>query len=70
MAEHEDVYPKWKYHPAEEPRLVASPEADAALGDEWSNSPAVTKPESVQDEPKTDEYAPAPKKRGRPKKAE
>ena len=37
-------YPKWLYHATEDPCLVADPEAEAALGDGWQESPAHVKP--------------------------
>ena len=33
-------YPKTKYHPVLAPRVVADAAAEAALGDEWEDSPA------------------------------
>ena len=33
-------YPKWKYHATQPARIVASPEAETALGDGWVDSPA------------------------------
>jgi hypothetical protein len=33
-------YPKWKYHPSKEPRLVQTQKAEAELGPDWFNSPA------------------------------
>lgn len=34
-------FPKWKYHEQHAPRLVADPRDEAALGDEWADSPAL-----------------------------
>lgn len=34
------MYPKWKYHPDKEARIVHTPEAEAALGPDWYESPA------------------------------
>lgn len=33
-------FPKWKYHAVKDAVIVESKEAEAALGDEWANSPA------------------------------
>ena len=33
-------YPRWKYHWAKEPRIVQSPEDEAALGGGWADTPA------------------------------
>lgn len=33
-------YPKFKFHATEEPRIVHTPEQEAALGEGWFNSPA------------------------------
>jgi hypothetical protein len=40
-------YPKFKFHATDEPRIVNTPEQEAALGEGWFNSPA-------------DVFAPAP----------
>ena len=40
-------YPKFKFHATDEPRVVHTPEQEAALGEGWFNSPA-------------DVFAPAP----------
>jgi hypothetical protein len=32
-------YPAWRYHPSEQPRIVHSPEEDAALGKGWVSTP-------------------------------
>lgn len=34
------MYPKWKYHPVKEARVVHSEEAEQSLGPEWFESPA------------------------------
>lgn len=34
------VYPKWKYHPEKEARIVPHAEAEKALGEGWFDSPA------------------------------
>jgi hypothetical protein len=34
------VYPSWRYHKSQEPRLVQNAEEDAKLGKEWADSPA------------------------------
>jgi hypothetical protein len=38
------VYPSWRYHPEHEARIVASEEAEKALGAGWVHSPADIKP--------------------------
>ena len=55
------AYPKWVYSATEAPRIVNSVEEEGELGDGWGDSPAAFDESTESD---------APKKRGRPKKAE
>lgn len=42
-------YPRWKYHRSEPAVIVETPEAEAKLGAEWSDTPAAfDEPEAGQ----------------------
>lgn len=68
------LYPAWVYHKTEAPRLVNTAEEDAALGPDWSNTPATfAEPDLPVSEGIADaeiaQADEAPKKRGRKSKA-
>lgn len=56
-------YPSWRYHRTLPPKIVQTPDDDAALGAEWSDTPDF--PDAAADAP-----APAgePEAKGRKKK--
>ena len=64
-------FPKWKYHHANEPKLVNSEAEELSLGEEWGESPAEfetaeTYVEHMQEWPEK----PAKKPRAKKQKAE
>lgn len=57
------MYPKYKYHPTKEPRVIHSAEQEDALSEEWKDSPAdhgfITAPSAEQMEEMEEDYAEA-----------
>jgi hypothetical protein len=51
------AFPSWRYHRELPARIVASAEEDAALGEEWADTPAAFA------EPSADEPEALPKRR-------
>lgn len=37
---HQSAYPRWRYHPSHEARIVKSEDEDKLLGKGWHDSPA------------------------------
>jgi len=50
------MFPTWRYHRTLPACIVATPEADEALGAEWADTPAAfDEPEPVEDDLEDDE---------------
>lgn len=45
------VFPSWRYHRTHAPRLIQNEHEDAALGDEWTDTPAVFLEEPKDEKP-------------------
>ncbi len=54
------LYPKWKYHRTLPACVVPDPQAEAALGEGWANTPAAFAEPETLPEPEAPAYSPDP----------